>query len=307
MILSNAIGVFVFRDKNIVDKILYKSGEERKQEQRLITQLTAKYPHARVNPSFIFPKYPEFFRRFYSVNFVDTKKDLQNSVKKDNMIIHCINSIDELTKAINLLVKRLREWYGLYFPELHARVSNNEAFARLVVQKDKELLMQELKVTESLGGKIAEEDLAIIKQFAEKISLLVKQKEENEEYLHKLMDEYCPNLQAVANTLLAGQLIAHTGSLKKLAEYPSSTIQILGAEKAIFRHMKTKASSPKHGLIVNHPLLASARASEKGKIARNVAAALSKAARVDYFKGDKNIGKKLRDDLEVKFHRGREE
>ncbi|MBI5392375.1 hypothetical protein HZA96_00770 [Candidatus Woesearchaeota archaeon] len=303
LIISNCIGVFVLRDKQIIDKILYKSIAEMKNASRYESQFLQKYPAGRANVSYVFPKTKEFVRRFYEANVILTRNDLKSAIGKDQMIIHCINSIDELNKAINLLVKRLREWYSLYFPELDNKLNNNEAFARLVFSKNKETLLKEYNLHESIGGNMSEDDIAIVKQFAQKISLLVEQKEENEQYLEKTLQIYCPNLQAVANTLLAAQLIAHTGSLERLAEYPSSTIQILGAEKALFRHMKTKAASPKHGIIINHPLIAGAKAKDHGKVARHVAAAMSIAARVDYFKGSKTMGRDLRDKLEQQFGR----
>ncbi|MBS3137218.1 hypothetical protein J4232_02185 [Candidatus Woesearchaeota archaeon] len=301
LIISNCIGVFVLRDKQIIDKVLYKSIAEMKNASRYESQFLQKYHSAKTNVSYVFPKTKEFVKRFYEANVVLTRNDLKNAIGKDQIIIHCINSIDELNKAINLLVRRLREWYSLYFPELDHKLSNNEAFARLVFSKNKETLLREYNLYDSIGGKMSEDDIAIIQQFAQKISYLIQQKEENEKYLEKTLSDYCPNLQAVANTLLASQFIAHTGSLGRLAEYPSSTIQILGAEKALFRHMKTKAAAPKHGIIINHPLIAAAKAKEHGKIARHVAAAISIAVRVDYFNGSKTVGKELRAKLERQF------
>ncbi len=301
IIITTCIGLFVIRDKMIVDKILFKDVHDSKNALKYQQQLVQKYPQAKTNIAYVLPKAKEYAKRFYEWNLYLTRENLKKAITRDHMISHCINCIDELNKAINLLVKRLREWYSLYFPELDAKISNNDAFARLVVEKDKAVLLKEFRLDESIGGELNGEDIAVIKSFAEKIAHLVKQKEENEAYLEKIMDEYCPNLKAVANTLLAAQLIAHTGSLAKLAGYPSSTIQILGAEKALFRHMKTKARAPKHGIIINHSLIAAAKARDHGKVARKVAAAISIAVKVDYFKGDKTIGKELRKKLEEEF------
>ena len=95
--------------------------------------------------------------------------------------------------------------------------------------------------------------------------------------------------------------MTHAGSIKKLAEMPASTIQLLGAEKALFRHLKTKARCPRHGLIINHPLLANAKQKDHGKIARHLASSMALAARVDFFQGDPNTGFKLREKLDKLF------
>jgi nucleolar protein 56 len=114
------------------------------------------------------------------------------------------------------------------------------------------------------------------------------------------MDKFCPNIKAVCDVMVAASLIEHAGSLKRLSILPSSTIQILGAEKALFRHMKTGAKPPKHGIIVNHSLIAKSPDKMHGKIARAVADKISIAAKVDYFQG-KFIGDKLRKELDEKF------
>ena len=115
------------------------------------------------------------------------------------------------------------------------------------------------------------------------------------------MDELCPNTKAVCGVLTGAKLIEHAGSLKRLSEMPASTIQILGAEKALFRHMKTGAKPPRHGIIVHHPLIAKAPEKIHGKIARALADKISIASKVDYFQG-KFIGDKLKKELEDKFN-----
>ena len=114
------------------------------------------------------------------------------------------------------------------------------------------------------------------------------------------MDGFCPNIKAVCDVMIAAKLMEHAGSLKRLSEMPASTIQILGAEKALFRHMKTGAKPPRHGVIVSHSLIANSPEKMHGRIARTLADKISIAAKVDYFKGQ-FIGDKLRKELEGKF------
>ena len=125
-------------------------------------------------------------------------------------------------------------------------------------------------------------------------------KEKEEKYLEVLMKKACPNLLALAGAELGGKLLLQAGGLKNLMEFPASTIQVLGAEKALFRHMKTGSKAPRHGYIASHPLLAEAPQEMHGKIARGLADKIGLAVKVDYFKGE-FIGDKFLKGLEKKF------
>lgn len=232
------------------------------------------------------------FQELRKTNIEETKKKVKESVKADNFIIQTISHIDELNRVSNILVKRLREWYELYNPEFSRRVRDHAKFVELILEK------KDKKEKESMGADFSKENLEPINKIASEIDVLFKLKEKQEKYLSGLMEKTCPNLTAVAGYLIGAKLISLAGSLKKLMEFPSSTVQLLGAEKALFRHMRTGAKSPKHGIIHEHPLVSKAK--EKGKAARAVADKISVAVKVDYFKGE-FIGNKLRKELEDKF------
>lgn len=289
---THIIGTFLFKDNKIIAQKLFKNISENKQNKD-----KQEFGKSEMPPEFIFQRKDEFHNNFYQLNMEQTEHDLRNSVNKNNLITQTINNIDEINKTINLLSKRLREWYGLYFPELNESVSDNEAYAKLVVEKSKEQLSKELQV-KSIGSDIPKKDVEQMQLLAKEITNIIRLRENEKNYLEMIMADYCPNLKEVATSTIAGELIAHTGSLEKLAEMPSSTIQLLGAEKALFRHMINKRSNcPKHGIIINHPLLANARQKDAGKIARHLAGAIAMACKVDYFhkgtKLDNSIGKKL--------------
>ena len=153
---------------------------------------------------------------------------------------------------------------------------------------------------DSIGAELSQEDIEPIKSLAHQTYDLYQLRKNHLNYISALMDGYCPNIKSVCDVMVAAILIEHAGSLKRLSILPSSTIQILGAEKALFRHMKTGAKPPRHGIIIGHPLIAKAPDRMHGKIARALADKISIAAKVDYFQG-KFIGDRLRKDLEDKF------
>ncbi len=247
-------------------------------------------------------KNTQFSNEFYNKNLQLTKSKVKNSVNEDNFIVQAVNSIGELDKCVNTLVKRLREWYELHNPETSRSVENHEKFVEKIIDAEKDELLKELnlKKEDSIGYDLKQEDLEPMKSLTQQIYELYQLRKTLIEYISKLMDGYCPNLKAVCDVLVGSMLIEHAGSLKKLSEMPASTIQILGAEKALFRHMKTGAKPPRHGIIINHPLISKASQEMHGKTARALADKISIASKVDYFQG-KFIGDKLAKELEEKF------
>ena len=306
---SNILGIFVFDDKfEVVDEILFNNLEDYQNKNNFIKKIQDKYKNLK-EPSeenlkkiLLYFKNNKFFNDLYDTNLQLTKSDVKNSVNNGVLIIQSINLAEELDKAINILVKRLREWYELYNPEFSRAIENHEKFMQEILDKEKIELLNELKISlsDSIGADFKQEDLEPIRSLAHQIYDLYQLRKIQMDYVSTLMDEFCPNIKAVCGILVGAKLIEHAGSLKRLSEMPASTIQILGAEKALFRHMKTGAKPPKHGLIVNHLLIAKAPNKLHGKIARGLVDKISIAAKVDYFQG-KFIGDKLRKELDDKF------
>jgi nucleolar protein 56 len=233
-------------------------------------------------------------------NIAATKKAVKSSVKKDHMIIQAADSLYEIDKAANMLAKRLREWYEYYNPEFSKSIEGHEKFAELILTKTKRELLAEIRLSEadSMGADIPKVDLDAILALAARVNSLYNLRKQLEQYIEDEMKKLSPNMTAVAGGLVGAKLLSHAGSLKRLAMLPACTIQILGAEKALFRHMKFKARAPKHGVILQHPLLQ--KAQNKGRAARAIADKISIAVKVDYFKG-KFIGDRLRNELEKKL------
>jgi nucleolar protein 56 len=229
---------------------------------------------------------------------VELTKTKIREVKKDRIAIQAIGMLDETDRVINVFVERLREWYGLYFPELERQVQSNEKFADLVSQGRKESLSEFQKLAESSAGMdFSDDDIRQMQELAHAILKLFEAKKNLTKYVERTAHESMPNFSAVAGPLLGARLLSVAGSLDRLSMMPSSTIQLLGAEKALFRHLKGEGKAPKYGILFGHPLIQQATKETKGKVARLVAAKLSIAARIDRFSG-KDQGEQMRKELE---------
>lgn len=215
-----------------------------------------------------------------------TREDIANAVNQDILIIQALNTIDDLTTQLNGLSKRLREWHAYTLPELDKAVSDHEDYARLVASKTREELMSEFVKGTPMGAELEETDYIAVQSLAKQIVDLNQFKKSLLIYLEARLKKLMPNTSTLVGPLIAARLLAGAGSLRKLAMLPASTLQLLGAEKALFRHLKTGAKSPKHGYIINHPLIQKAKAVEKGKIARVIGDKLALCAKVDYFGGE---------------------
>ncbi len=222
------------------------------------------------------------------------------SERRDQLIIQAMGTLDEIERTLNLFMSRLREYYGLHFPEAAKRQDNAYSFARLIAeggQRDSirgntELMATLSKATrkvitarQSMGAEIGTSDMTMIQKLAQQYINLHKYREQLENYLDKVMQEVALNLRGLIGPILGARLISSAGSIEKLARLPASTIQVLGAEKALFRALKTGARPPKHGVIFQHTLIHSAPWWQRGKIARVLAGKIAIAARVDFYGG----------------------
>ena len=212
----------------------------------------------------------------------------KESASEDKHLIQAINSIDEIDESISKLIERIREWYALYFPEMDT-IKNNETYIRLISQnKSKEEIIK--AKPDAFPGDIIDLDedinpidLEIMNNYAKSIHEMQKTRRDIEDYIDAKMESLAPNLRLLVGSSLGAKLISHAGGIKRLAMYPSSTIQIMGAEKALFRHLKSGDRPPKYGLIYQHPQVRGAKWWNRGKIARMLAGKISLAVRRDVF------------------------
>lgn len=246
------------------------------------------------------------FDKHFEISTKITKKQLSNSFTKEFLLIQTINSIDELDKSINLLSKRVREMYSAYSPEIERKLPDNDSFIRLVISKNRDDLLLELKLDGLMSCTIPANDVESIIALAKSVHDLIKEKERKENYLEELVITIAPNVVAMCGPKIASKMIAIAGSLRKLAFFPAGTVQTLGAEKALFEHLKNKVDPPKYGLLLSHPLVMAASIKDKGKTARKLANKILIAAKIDYFDKENNYaGYQLLEDLEKKINNPR--
>ena len=259
----------------------------------------------------------EILTKYKEVSDKLTKKKVSEvSGHSDNIIIQVITVLDVIKKSISLFSSHLREWYGLHFPELTDKIiEDNITLANLIrdlgsrknftfdnIKNKVDLKESKIKVIqqyalESMGANI---DLSMIQSYADQIISLDDYRLQLENYLETILEIFAPNLNSLIGSLIAAKLIAKAGSLQKLAYMPASRIQLLGAEKALYRFLKTGEKRPKHGLIFQWNQIRSAKPYHRGKIARVVAGKIGVAAKIDHFNGE-FLGDKLLQGIEEKI------
>jgi len=235
---------------------------------------------------------------------LSSSKVSEVSESPDLHITQAINALDETDKIINGISSRLREWYGLHFPELDNIIDSINGYSQIVLKGTRDKLSKKIfedagfpeskvemlaLVTEkSRGGDISDANLAIVQTLAKQILELFELRKQLEEHVETEMKRIAPNLSAILGTAVGARILARAGSLTNLAKMPASTIQVLGAEKALFRSLKTGSQPPKHGLLFQHASVHAAPRWQRGKIARAIAGKAAIASRVDYHGGGLN-------------------
>lgn len=221
----------------------------------------------------------------------ETRKRISSSITDDIFIVQLVSSIEDSDIVISRMVKRLRDWYELYLPEVSKIVSNNEQFVEEIA-KEKTDLMSRYKIRETMGRDF--EDMEAMENLRKEIKSVILFREKQLQNLEKIMQKKFPSLTVIAGSLIGAKLISLAGSAKSLVEFPASTIQVLGAEKALFRHIRSGSKPPKYGILLGHPYVA--ESDDKSRAARKLADKISIAVKVDYFKGE-FIGNKLKEQL----------
>lgn len=314
-------GEVVEEVKEIIRELSSKGFREFKVEPpQLINNLSSSYPE------YIFSEYSaslDLENLFVDNGLVASIEEYRDRLKKvadailtiqlkeavarrDMMIVHAVHVLEDLDKQINMFYTRCREWYSLHFPELGDIVEEPEEYMKIIAElgsrsritlESLQKLVGEKKarqiierVSGSIGVDLSPEDEEHLKSVAREGLRLVEMKRQQEAYIRELMNSEAPNLSAVAGAILGAKLISLAGGLERLAKLPASTIQVLGAEKALFRFFRTGRGAPKHGIIFQHPYVHGSPKWQRGKIARLLATKIAIAARIDYFSREDRSG-----------------
>lgn len=239
-------------------------------------------------------------------NEISILKMKESSQEEDKLLIQGINSIDEIDESISQLIERIREWETIYFPEIET-IHNNEAYIKFIADystreeaiKNNPDIFKDIMI--SNGADLKDEDIFILNDFAKSLKALQISRTNIENYIENKMDTLAPNLKNLIGASLGAKLIAHVGSLKRLSTLSASTVQIIGAEKALFRHLKTGENPPKHGLIYQSPYVRGSNYWVRGKIARKLALKITFAVRKDVYTDEINTD--LKEDLEKEIEK----
>lgn len=297
-----------------VEKELRKSGYEIKIVSGEETEEKIKEIHGRLSELLNIPEKELTRASLLLAHGLCREKLKMTPMKNDMIIVQAIKVIDRLDKDINNKCMRVREWYGMHFPELGEIVEDNQKYLEIVKKhtespskllKDSSVL-DEIKecLEKTIGGEIPKEDSELISESATTILDMYEAREKLHEHLYRRMQNVAPNILELTGALLGARLIALAGSLSELSRKPSSTIQMMGAEKALFKAMKESKNTPKYGIIYNSTYVGQAPAEVKGQVARTLSSKIAIASRCD-MSGEEESGEygiKARAEMEKRIN-----
>lgn len=230
------------------------------------------------------------------------REKLKESADRDRLMVKAVNFLDETQNNLEQETQRFRDWYQLHFPELTEEISDDEHLIKIL---SKNVERNQVNGFESLaenstGMPLTDEDIEILEDSLTLLEKKMERRKRLENYIETVAEEEMPNLSTVLGTLLAARIVSEAGGLEELAKKPASTVQMLGAEKALFRYLHGKGTPPKHGILFQHNFVNSLPENKRGKMARFLANKAVMAARIDNY-GDKQKGEDLRQECLERF------
>lgn len=237
-------------------------------------------------------EFNEFLSAFAAIL---ARRAMKGSVGRDKLLIQASGALENLNDSVSLYLERLKEWYSLHYPELD------------IGQKEVEEIIAYGKrenfpgFRESTGVELTEKDESVLKEYAAMLRTMTEAKSKMERYVKETVKEIAPNFSSLLDPMLAARFVALAGGLEKLARLPASSIQLLGAEKALFRHLKKQGKSPKYGILFIDSRIQAAVPEKKGKVARTISSKLMLAARIDFYSGrfEEKLKKELEEELKA--------
>jgi len=221
---------------------------------------------------------------------VFTQQYIASSVTWDVPVIQAVRLVEELDKTFNLLVKRLRDWFNWQYPDASQVITTHEHFVTILSCQSVEQIIERIGEPNVMGTPYNPAGQQAVWALVTQLQQLTTLRESTAQYIQDQMTQFAPNYTHVAGSQVGAKILSLAGSMRRLTKMPASTLQVMGAEKALFRHLKTGARPPKYGILFQHSLVQKGK--EKGRIARQLANVLSIAVKVDYF-GGQFIGEQL--------------
>ncbi|KAI5192269.1 nucleolar protein 56, partial [Nematocida minor] len=252
----------------------------------------------RGNADFLFSvDFPRVQKSQVSLSHAISRKNIKyDNAREDHAVMQCISMLDDMTVDINDYFMRIKEMYSWHFPELidlcKTQIDYLGAIGTVGNREtaDKEAVLQLENgdaivdaMNNTIGGDLTEEDLTMIMELSGVVMEKIELYTHAVEHLEKRLSTVAPNLTALVGKMVAARLILKAGGLSKLAMCPSSTIQVLGAEKALFRAMKSKAKTPKYGLIFHSSFINSTAPRMRGRVSRYLSSKCALASRIDCY------------------------
>ncbi len=231
-------------------------------------------------------------------------------------LIQSINAYLETEKSYNLVYERLTEWYGIYFPEI--RVSSASTLAALALAVNSDTLSYDLvfeavkdetkakqiyeKAKSTIGRKPNADEKEAVISFAEMSQAMKETLDSLEDYIGKASNKILPNVTFLTEPKIAAEMLSKAGSMERFATMPASTVQLLGAEKSLFKHLKFGSNPPKYGVLFKLPAINTLQRDIRGKVARAYATKICIALKADYYTKN-DIGKTLKYQLDAIIER----
>lgn len=246
-------------------------------------------------PPFLAPEDFGFDRGILHAAMVElAKRQMRKAIRPEDHLRQAVAALADLQEQENLVLERLREWYGLHFPEL-ARIVDDRTYRTLVATHGRRDAMP-VDFAESVGADLGDAEEREVRGIAELGIAIASRREALEAYVERSVRSIAPNVADLTGPVIAAKLVSQAGGIEELARLPAGTIQLLGAERALFLHIRTGAKPPKHGILFQHPLVHRARPWQRGAIARAFAAKIAIAARADAYT-KRRISAELQADL----------
>lgn len=232
----------------------------------------------------------------------DAKEQLTAKADKQKLMMKAVQYLESLDQEAASEVDKFRDWYSIHFPELEDQIEDNEELIKILGRETnkEELSAFEDLAQQSKGKKLDEKDHEILSKVADNIEETFTTIEHLENYIGEIAQEEMPNLSGILGNILAAKIVYLAGGLDELAKKPSSTVQMLGAEKALFRHLRQGGKPPKHGVLFEHKFVNQLPDDKRGKMARFLANKAVLAARLDNY-GDKNKAEEMREEIQDKY------